>query len=772
MGSVRNDLDQLLRSMILRNTNNDENRGVDDEPPLETNNLGSQDRSRPQQKRFEQHSVPLPNAHNARDPTRRGPMDPRHNTKSGRASNSRRGLPNDAQYSPNPQGQGSHGVATPQQRMLLPMPLADPHRARGGAPSRSRGSFQRARGGMRPPGSRLPNRFRQPTGEELQVQSLHLEKLAEEELPKVEMSPEEHAIKESFRAHLEALLRQAVCDYYQQDAPAISLVPFGSLASGFGMPGSDMDLALISPSIPDDMPRMLESTLLGYQLGARLLTRTRVPILKVCETPTQELYNALCAERQKWDEMTPSEKEEHDRGPPKKRDPTKQNETASPDSQAGKDASDLSAKGAESSGRTTAITSNGTQRTQPSSGEQQMSDAFEQVVSISSKTHEQKTNMATTSLPANHSSYTSTLSPEHLQYFQMVEIVRKDNPQDLDKWISLHPPPLDFDLNAALHSKTVTAARRKERPWYREKPLGPLDFPKETVGILCDINFSNPLGIHNTSLLHAYSACDVRVRLIVLFIKLWAGRRKINSGYNGTLSSYGYVLMVLHFLVNVTQPPVCPNLQLWETMRAEQSEGWPPTRVLIPANPDDPKQVCEGADVRFHRNEAELSNLARRQLLTRNREPLGVLLRNFFFYYATQGPSSPNGGFNWTQDVLSLRSEGGLLGKAEKDWTGARTTEEEGGKEIKHRFLFAIEDPFELDHNVARTVTHHGIVAIRDEFRRCARILDKVGRGEPHAEGPLLETLFVEAPVKDGEEGQSREVSNDTEEHEKPQSAQ
>ena len=85
------------------------------------------------------------------------------------------------------------------------------------------------------------------------------------------------------------------------------------------------------------------------------------------------------------------------------------------------------------------------------------------------------------------------------------------------------------------------------------------------------------------------------------------------------------------------------------------------------------------------------------------------------------------------------------MNKIEKGWTGARTTEEEGGKEIRHRYLFAIEDPFELGHNVARTVTHFGIVAIRDEFRRCARMLESVGRGERLHEG-LLAEMIVKQP--------------------------
>ena len=43
--------------------------------------------------------------------------------------------------------------------------------------------------------------------------------------------------------------------------------------------------------------------------------------------------------------------------------------------------------------------------------------------------------------------------------------------------------------------------------------------------------------------------------------------RKINSPYKGTLSSYGYVLLVIYFLVHVKSPPVLPNLQLMPPLR-------------------------------------------------------------------------------------------------------------------------------------------------------------------------------------------------------------
>ncbi|KAL9055624.1 MAG: hypothetical protein Q9162_003434 [Coniocarpon cinnabarinum] len=625
----------------------------------------------------------------------------------------------------------------------------------------TRGPARGARDGSRLFNPRPTYGPRIPSMDEIQAQSLYLEQLVKNEVPKLEMSEEECASKESFRRSLESLLQDAIQQNYHENAFPIKLIAFGSFASGFGMPGSDMDLALIAPQISDDMLRLLEITLLEHHLGARLLTRTRVPILKVCERPSQELYVALREEREKWDAMSLEEKLEHDRGPVRKKDAKNQRQQPSQDDATVEESAEgHSSKSDIGDGGSDSALHRMDDATKPSEHSRTSAQT------PSGQGHEpQHPHNKPGELIAQASSQKTT-SPTHVQYSHQLERVRRERPTELDRWIVANAPPPDFDLQAALHGQSNNRGPRKERPWYRERPPGPLDFPKHTAGILTDINFSNPLGIHNTALLHAYATCDVRVRLLVLFVKLWASHRKINSGYNGTLSSYGFVLMVLHFLVNICSPPVCPNLQLWETQRVVQSADWPPQRLFVEPDPHDPNQVCEGLDVRFHRNEIELADLARRQLLTHNREPLGALLRGFFIYYATQGPASVHGGFNWTRDVLSLRSPNGVLSKVEKTWTGAKTTEENGGKEVKHRYLFAIEDPFELDHNVARTVTHHGIVAIRDEFRRAARILDKIGQGEPHDEGALLDVIVVEVPKKDeGDKAKSGEEPNPPGEH-------
>ncbi|GKU03093.1 caffeine-induced death protein 1 cid1 [Fusarium langsethiae] len=355
--------------------------------------------------------------------------------------------------------------------------------------------------------------------------------------------------------------------------------------------------------------------------------------------------------------------------------------------------------------------------------------------------------------------------------------------QDIQNYVALLRSPLqqadsyDFGdefLIPLTQSTLGLAARIRQLPdphkmapnQPRDRYKDHLEFPKNGAGVQCDINFSAHLALHNTALLRCYSHTDPRVRPMVLFVKHWAKIRGINSGYRGTLSSYGYVLMVLHYLVNVANPFVSPNLQLF-------APPLPPG--LSPVELEN-MTSCRGHNVQFWRNEEDILRLARANQLTRNNDTIGHLLRGFFEYYAHSNmlSTSTGRGFDWGRDVLSLRTPGGLQTKQDKGWTGAKTVieaqnvgahpppqpsqaastaldvKEPAGKEIatspkqanvvtkntdfkevRHRYLFAIEDPFELDHNVARTVTHNGIVSIRDEFRRAWRIIKSVGNGNP-----------------------------------------
>jgi hypothetical protein len=54
---------------------------------------------------------------------------------------------------------------------------------------------------------------------------------------------------------------------------------------------------------------------------------------------------------------------------------------------------------------------------------------------------------------------------------------------------------------------------------------------------------------------------------LILSRILTISSRNINSPYQGTLSSYGYVLLVIYFLIHVKNPPVLPNLQQMPPLR-------------------------------------------------------------------------------------------------------------------------------------------------------------------------------------------------------------
>ncbi|KAG0214532.1 hypothetical protein BGX33_002074 [Mortierella sp. NVP41] len=227
-------------------------------------------------------------------------------------------------------------------------------------------------------------------------------------------------------------------------------------------------------------------------------------------------------------------------------------------------------------------------------------------------------------------------------------------------------------------------------------------------GIACDIGYQNDLAIWNTRLLRAYCRIDERVRDIVVIIKIWAKRRKINNPYTGSLSSYAYVLLVIHVL---QRRGVLPNLQ-----------------SIVAGSGKVPFWDCQGFNRYFFEDVPKLSQYWQPTPESK-RQSVGELLYEFFRYYASE--------FRYANHVVSIRS-GGLLTKEVKEWTKDHTqppqqqqqqqqqvptpsSESTAGDTeqaqsvppadskpvVKNRYLFCIEDPFELDHNVGRPVDRY-----------------------------------------------------------------
>nr|SZF06473.1 poly(A)RNA polymerase GLD2 isoform X2 [Psoroptes ovis] len=79
--------------------------------------------------------------------------------------------------------------------------------------------------------------------------------------------------------------------------------------------------------------------------------------------------------------------------------------------------------------------------------------------------------------------------------------------------------------------------------------------------IAVDININGDLSIRNTFLLTYYQELDNRVAPLVVAIKSWARKMRIDSPFYGMLSSYSLSLMAIHFLQNI-QPPVLPLMHI------------------------------------------------------------------------------------------------------------------------------------------------------------------------------------------------------------------
>ncbi|KAK7441723.1 hypothetical protein VKT23_016386 [Stygiomarasmius scandens] len=216
--------------------------------------------------------------------------------------------------------------------------------------------------------------------------------------------------------------------------------------------------------------------------------------------------------------------------------------------------------------------------------------------------------------------------------------------------------------------------------------------PGLPLGIACDIGFENRLALENTRLLMCYAMIDpTRVRTLVLFLKVWSKRRKINSPYKGTLSSYGYVLLVIYFLVHVKNPPVLPNLQ-----------QMPPLRPI----PTEETHLA-GYNTWFFDD----IELLRQRWHSDNTESVAELLIDFFRYFSRDFP--------YNVGVASIRA--GLLKKESKGWQNDLSAGRYN--DARERNRICIEDPFETDYNVARCVTKDGLYTIRGEFMRASRIL-------------------------------------------------
>ncbi|XP_047980940.1 UTP:RNA uridylyltransferase 1 [Salvia hispanica] len=198
------------------------------------------------------------------------------------------------------------------------------------------------------------------------------------------------------------------------------------------------------------------------------------------------------------------------------------------------------------------------------------------------------------------------------------------------------------------------------------------------TGLSCDICINNVLAVVNTKLLYDYARIDIRLRQLAFIVKHWAKSRGVNVTYQGTLSSYAYVLMCIHFLQQ-RRPSILPCLQRMQVTHSVK---------------------VEDVECAYFDKVEKLQNFG-----AQNRESVAQLVWGFFHYWAYC--------HDYANDVISVRT-GSMISKRDKDWTRRVGND---------RHLICIEDPFEVSHDLGRVVDKHSIRVLREEFERAAEIM-------------------------------------------------
>ncbi|KAJ3326605.1 hypothetical protein HDU76_012778 [Blyttiomyces sp. JEL0837] len=230
------------------------------------------------------------------------------------------------------------------------------------------------------------------------------------------------------------------------------------------------------------------------------------------------------------------------------------------------------------------------------------------------------------------------------------------------------------------------------------------------TGVRCDIGFHNNLAMYNTRLLKTYAQIDHRFRELVFVVKYWSKRRNINEPYFGTLSSYCYVLMIIH-LLQIRGVLPCLQRILPDGTAAIPAPVHPSQHRHLQNQPGVPPVIeVEGNDIYFYDNLKELP----KHWTCTNQESLGELLVAFFKYYSAEFP--------YVHGVASVRA-GRVLSKEEKGWTKERQQEINRNGSVKDRFWLCVEDPFEVSHNIGRPVDKETLYDVRGEFIRASKFL-------------------------------------------------
>ncbi|CCD72857.1 PAP-associated domain-containing protein [Caenorhabditis elegans] len=229
---------------------------------------------------------------------------------------------------------------------------------------------------------------------------------------------------------------------------------------------------------------------------------------------------------------------------------------------------------------------------------------------------------------------------------------------DVDMSLSFSPSPPSWATNSDRVMRAVAKAlvdfpkAVDERYVNAKVPI--VRFRSSDMDMEADISYKNDLALHNTQLLQQYCKWDPeRLPTLGVWVKAWAKRSGVGDASKGSLSSYAWIVMLIHYLQQVEPIPVLPCLQ---EMNHQKSEN-----VYV-----------QGYNTYYWK----FVDTARTR---RCRASVVDLFVGFLDYYATY--------FDYSTNVIQMVSKK-LEFKPDR-WC---------------KYPMCIADPFETDHNLAQGV--------------------------------------------------------------------
>lgn len=300
-----------------------------------------------------------------------------------------------------------------------------------------------------------------------------------------------------------------------------------------------------------------------------------------------------------------------------------------------------------------------------------------------------------------------------------------------------------------------------------------------------DVCVNNMLAVRNTELLKAYVDLDERFRYVCILVKLWAKSRDLNDAYHGTLSSYAYTLLVIHYLQTL-DTCVLPCLQ-----------GTVGGKVVGEEKATLPCEMTDNCGSKLYNTYFDREVNAK-TFDSKNTDPVHELLLGFFHYYAyvfqyrtdlasirlgvrtersergwdeqtvyeeweaknahykaaleaaraafearrkaddeeqrLRAQATVNGNGDVAKsagEAMSLSSEAGMGGDSK---TKRERIQFPRRPRLASKHLFCIEDPFDIDHDLSRGMEKAAVTVIRQEMMRAYEIIAETGDFEAACE--------------------------------------